>query len=85
MNILGMKNYKTVIMDGSNKRTVDEITSIFEMMLGRKFRRIKTKPIDKDHPTMLSFEVFARANDYHDVRRLINKTYPGLCVFDVNM
>ena len=82
--MLGFKFYKTVIMDGSNKRVVDEITSTFEMTLGKKFR-IKAKPIDKDHPTMLVFTTLASANRYHDTRRLINKTYPGLCVFDAKM
>ena len=82
--MLGFKIYKTVIMDGSNKKLVDEITSTFEMMLGKKFR-IKAKPIDKDHPTMMVFTTFTSANRYHDTRRLINRTYPGLCVFDANV
>ena len=82
--MLGFKFYKTVIMDGSNKRVVDEITSTFEMMLGKRFR-IKAKSVDKDHPTMLVSTTLTSANRYHDTRRLINRTYPGLCVFDANM
>lgn len=81
--MLGIKLYKTVIMDGSDKKKVKEITSIFEMMKNKRFSHIKAKPIDKDHPTMLEFKVLMSAQRYHDTRRIINQAYPGLCVFNV--
>lgn len=83
--MLGFKFYKTVIMDGSDKKKVKEITSIYEMSQNRRFSKIKAKPIDKEHPTMLVFTTLMSAQRYHDTRRIINQTYPGLCVFDVQM
>lgn len=83
--MLGIKLYKTVIMDGSNTKTVKEITNIFDIMLNKKFSKIKAKPIDKDHPTMLVFSTLMSAQRYHDTRRIINQAYPGLCVFDANV
>lgn len=83
--MLGIKIYKTVIMDGSDKKKVKEITSIFEMMKNKRFGKIKAKPIDKDHPTMLYFTTIMSAQRYHDTRRIINQAYPGLCVFDANV
>ena len=83
--MLGIKLYKTVIMDGSDKKKVKEITNIFDMMLNKRFSKIKAKPIDKDHPTMLVFTTLMSAQRYHDTRRIINQTYPGLCVFDAKM
>lgn len=83
--MLGIKKYTTVIMDGSDKKKVKEITSIFEMMKNKRFSRIKAKPIDKDHPTMLAFTTIMSAQRYHDTRRIINDAYPGLCVFDAKM
>lgn len=81
--MLGFRFYKTVIMDGSNSKTVKEITSIFEMMKNKRFSKIKAKPIDKNHPTMLEFTTLMSAQRYHDTRRIINRAYPGLCIFDV--
>lgn len=83
--MLGFKMYKTVIMDGSNSKTVNEITSIFDMMLNKRISKIKARPIDKDHPTMLVFSTLMSAQRYHDTRRIINQAYPGLCVFDANV
>lgn len=83
--MLGIKLYKTVIMDGSDKKKVNEITSTFEMMKNKRFGKIKAKPVDKDHPTMLVFTTLMSAQRYHDTRRIINRTYPGLCVFDAKM
>lgn len=80
--MLGFRFYKTVIMDGSDKKKVKEITSIFEMIQNRRFSRIKAKPIDKDHPTMLVLTTLMSAQRYHDTRRIINQAYPGLCIFD---
>ena len=81
--MLGFRFYKTVIMDGSDKKKVKEITSIFEMMKNKRFSKIKAKPIDANHPTMLVFTTLMSAQRYHDTRRIINQAYPGLCVFDV--
>ena len=83
--MLGIKMYKTAIMDGSDKKKVKEITSIFEMMKNKRFGKIKAKQVDKDHPTMLVFTTIMSAQRYHDTRRIINQAYPGLCVFDAKM
>lgn len=83
--MLGIRKYKTIIMDGSDRKKVNEITNIFDMMLNKRFSKIKAKPVDEDHPTMLVFTTITSAQRYHDTRRIINKTYPGLCVFDAKM
>lgn len=80
--MLGIKKYKTVIMDGSDKKKVKEITNIFDMIKNKRFSKIKAKPIDGDHPTMLVFTTIMSTQRYHDARRIINQAYPGLCVFD---
>ena len=83
--MLGIKRYHTVIMDGSDKKKVDAITSIFDMAISKRFSNIQAKPISEDHPTILVFTAIMSAQHYHDCRRIINETYPGLCVFDAKM
>lgn len=87
--MLGFKTYYTVIMDGTNKKVNREILGIFDMMTIRrkfgKFARTKTKWVDKDHPTMRVIKTFTSAENYRNIRRIIEEGYPGLCNFDVPM
>lgn len=82
--MFGNKVRKFVVMDGSNKRFLNEIIGLVEMCTGKsyKFRSIKCKKIDRDHPTMMvvSFKTNYRQFDY--LRKLLTKTYPEQCVFD---
>lgn len=84
--MLGFKNYYTVIMDGTDKKRNREILGIIDMMtIKRKFGRSKTKWLDKDHPTMRVVRTFTSAENYRNIRRIIEEGYPGLCCFDVPM
>lgn len=82
---LGFKFYKTIIMDGSDLKKVKSIIAVFDMITRRRLGKTNYKPINSDHPTMLEFKIFASANTYNNACKIINKIYPGLCIFDVNL
>ena len=79
--MLGYKRYTTIIMDGSNEKTVNEIIGIIDMITRRRIGKSKCRNLDSDHPTMKVIRTFASANTYQSIKRVIEKTYPGLCVF----
>jgi hypothetical protein len=83
--MFGYKIYKTVIMDGTNLFVNREITGIIDMITRRRIGRSKWRPLDKNHPTMKVIKRFTSVRKYHDARRLIEKSYPGLCTFDATI
>lgn len=83
--MLGYKRFNTVIMDGSSNFVNKEIAGIMDMVTGKRIGRTKVKSMDKNHPTMKRFTRFTSVQRYHDARRIIERTYPGLCVFDAKL
>lgn len=83
--MLGYKIYTTVIMEGSSKFVNREITGMIDMGTRRLFGRSKCRQLDRQHPTMKVIKRFTNASRYNETRKLIEKFYPGVCAFDVNV
>jgi hypothetical protein len=73
------KTHKTVIMDGSNPKTLRTIMSLSEMIAGDN--TTKTRMLDVNHPTMIVMETRCTENTYDTLRFVLGKIYPGLCTF----
>lgn len=79
------KKYSTVIMDGSNKETVENILRWFDCFTNRRFGKTKCRPLDKNHKTMLVVNVKLYEDSYELLQSSIEKVYPALCVFNPPM
>ena len=80
--MLGYGKYVTVIMDGSNKKVVEEITGVFDMVTRRLIGKTRCRKLDKNHPSMLVITTYTSTRKYWIIRRIIEKAYPGLCTFN---
>lgn len=83
--MLGYKVYETVIMDGSDTRKNAEIIGIIDMVTRRNIGRSKGRKLSKSYPSMVVIRRFTSAEKYRQAKRLIERNYPGLCSFDVDM
>lgn len=83
--MLGFKVYKTVIMAGSNKKVNAEIAGIIDMVTGRRIGRSRRRRLDENHPTMFVIKRFTSAEKYRQAKVLIERHYPAMCAFDVNI
>ena len=83
--MLGFKVFNTVVMDGSSKFECREIAGIIDMVTNRRFGKSKARSLDKDHPTMKVIKRFTTAERYRQAKLIIEKTYPGNCVYDARL
>lgn len=77
-----IKNYKTIITDGSNEEVVKDIVSTMDVLNEEFFGEAKCFPLDDAHPTTMVVETTTISVLYAVMRRFIEHRYPGLCVFD---
>lgn len=80
-----LKERKFVVMDGSDKRFVEEIIGVIEMTVGKprifNRKKIKYQRMNPDHPTMLVFTVKSNYRSWDILRGILEKQYPEQCVF----
>lgn len=74
-----MQEYTTIIMDGSDKGTVERIVDTFQTMVSGE---VTCGPLDENHPTMLVVKTVTNATTYGVLQWGIEHVFPGLCVFD---
>lgn len=77
--------FNTVVMDGSNNLTVDNIVGVIEMVTDKRHGRVYRRPMDETHPSMIIIETTTNSFDYNLMQDMIEKQYPGLCTFDVKL
>lgn len=80
-----VKDYKTIIMDGSDETVVRKIIDIIDKMTAKRYGASTEHIFDEDHPTMKVIETTTTSGGYLVIKNVLNKTYPGLCVFDPPM
>jgi hypothetical protein len=78
--MLGKKR-KFVIMDGSDVQYVNEIKGLSKMVIGR-FKRIKIRKIDRDHPTMKVVTIRSGYRKWSELRKIIERDHSEQCIFD---
>lgn len=79
------KKRKFVVMDGSDKRFMKEVTGVVEMVTGktRWFNRVRPRALDRNHPTMKVITVKSGYRYFDAIRHILERDYPEQCVFDV--
>ena len=84
------KKRKFVVMDGSDKKFLEEIIGNCEMIIGRPrfgimkrlFGMIRYRRLDKNHPTMMVFTIKSNYADWDLLRKNLTRNYPAQVVFD---
>lgn len=77
-----VKKFTTVIMDGSDKSIVKDITGVINMMTKERRGKAICRSLDKNHPTMKVIETYTTSRTYNMIREAIEEIYPGLCIFN---
>ena len=80
-----VKDYATVVMDGSNTEVVRNIIDMIDTITKGRRKRLACRLLDKQYPTTMVIETRTDVNTYDFVQRVIEKMYPGLCVFNPPM
>lgn len=80
-----VKDYATVVMDGSNTEVVRNIIDMIDTITEGRRKRMACHLLDKQHPTTMVIKTRTDVNTYDFVQRVIEKMYPGLCVFNPPM
>lgn len=75
------KKRSFVIMDGSDKNYVNEIKGLSKMIIG-KFRRIKIRKLDRNHPTMKVVTIRSGYRQWCELRKILERDHSDNCVFD---
>ena len=77
----GFNEYQIVIMDGSDKKKVNNITAIINCITGKRHGKCITRSIDSDRPTMIVVEFVCTDMTFAVISDTIEQSYPGLCIF----
>ena len=80
-----VKDYATVVMDGSDTKVVRGILEMIDAIVEGRGRRTSCRLLDKQHPTTMVITTKTDVNTYGFVQKVIEKMYPGLCVFNPPM
>ncbi len=80
-----IKDYATVVMDGSNTEVVRNIIDMIDTIIEGRGRHMSSHLLDKQHPTTMVIKTRTDVNTYGFVQKVIEKLYPGLCVFNPPM
>ena len=80
-----VKDFTTVIMDGSDKEVVDTITDVIDLITEKQHGESSSSPLDSDHPTMMVVVTKTNKKIYNMIQEVIEDLYPGLCVFNPAM
>lgn len=77
------KTFRTVIMDGTDSEIVGFIVNDLIDDLNREsYGKSTCRPLDDKHPSMIVVETYTREHMYNEMRDLIDRCYPGLCIFN---
>lgn len=77
------KKFVTVVMDGSDKEVLNEIIGIHGSYVYPNDKKITCHPMGKDHPTMMVISLKCSEKVYDNITSIVEKKFPGLCVFNV--
>lgn len=77
-----VKKYLTLVMDGSDINVLSHIINTIDCTAGNKDRKTIWYPLDSNHPSLMVLETFTNEQRYNSIKTVIEKLYPGLCVFN---
>jgi predicted double-glycine peptidase len=77
------RKFRTVVMDGTDTEIVNFIMSdLIDDMNFEKYGKSTCQPLDDKHPSMIVIETYTTEDMYHTMQGVIDKCYPGLCIFN---
>ena len=76
------KKRNLVIMDGSNIETVKAVLGVVRMIGGDKCIK-RCKRLDDSHPTMKVINYRTDSRTSEDIKEVLDKVWPGLCIYNV--
>ena len=85
MNRLFCKTFNTVVMDASDESVMRNITDSIDIVTRERCGKSISRPFDGDHPTMKVIVTRTSKRTYKTVQEMIERAYPGLCVFSAIM
>ena len=80
-----VKDYETIVMDGSNIGNLCVIIREIDGITGEQYGKSTYRSLDSDHPTMIVVTTRTNHIMYERIKDDISKLYPGLCVFNPQM
>lgn len=80
-----VKDYATVVMDGSNTEVVRKIIDMIDTITEGRRKKMSCHLLDKQHPTTMVIKTSTDVDTYGFIQKVIEKLYPGLCVFNPPM
>ena len=80
-----VKDYETIVMDGSNIGVLSVIVREIDGITGEQYGKSTYRSLDSDHPTMIVVTTRTNQLMYECIKDAVTKHYPGLCVFNPQM
>lgn len=85
MNNKNLKELSVIIMDGSDNDKVDYIRALVWEWSDPSVRQIMFYELDENHPSTLVMRTKISDDYAKDLQNIIERRYPGLCIFNPPM
>lgn len=82
MLIEDAKKHNVVVMDGTHNDVLKHILYMIDDVTKKEFGRIKCRPLDSKHPSIVVCVFKTRSSKFKLIQDLIEIRYPKLCTFD---
>jgi hypothetical protein len=80
-----VKDFETVVMDGSNVGILSGIINQIDWITGEQHGKSTYRSLDSNHPTMIVITTRTNTRIYEYIKSSIDNLYPGLCAFNPQM
>jgi hypothetical protein len=80
-----VKDFETVVMDGSNISILSSIINQIDKITEEKHGKSTYRSLDSAHPTMMVVTTRTSVYIYCYIADRIDNLYPGLCAFNPQM
>ena len=85
MKGLFAKNFKTVILDGSDSDVVNTITCAIDIVTKERYGSSICRDFNGTLPTAKIVETRTDKKTYRKICGMIERSYPGLCIFSASV
>lgn len=79
------ETHNVVIMDGSDKENVFTIMAMVSNIIEKEGKEtfVGMSHLDDNHPTMVVIKYTSGKDNHSEIKKALDKQYPGLCIYDV--
>lgn len=85
MKGLFSREFNTVVMDASDENVVRNISEAIDIVTKERHGSSTIKPFDEKRPSMMVIVTRTTKRTYKTIQNMVERAYPGLCVFSVKM